>query len=324
MLRRFKIGLMTIVTITIVMVSFNLALAEKTVIAKVGNTEITVYELKREMHRILPLNTSFHGSVSLEKKKEIRAIALSNLAEQGYKVEYALAHNIAVSDSKLEKRLEKVKAKFKTPEALQKALGEEKLVDFHASVYRMMLAKKAEDTVVNSRAKVSGEEVYSFYMKNKNMYQRPKQYRASHIFIQVDPSLVGEEREKLVAKANDLAERAKSGEDFYNLAYYNSDEDTKFVGGDMGTFYSGQTVKEFEDAIQDLSPGDITGPVEAMAGFHIIKLTEVQEPRLLTYEEVKGKIRTTLENNRRNVLYEEWMSNLKSQYKYEIIHPDLK
>ena len=78
MLRRFRIGLITIATITIVMVSFNLALAEKTVIAKVGNTEITVYELKREMHRILPLNTSFHGSVSLEKKKEISVCKQEN------------------------------------------------------------------------------------------------------------------------------------------------------------------------------------------------------------------------------------------------------
>ncbi len=324
MLKTKQKSLLAIVATLILLAGFSPAFADEAIIAKVGTTEITVYELKREMQRILPMNTSFHGSISLEKKKEIRAIALSNLAEQGYKVEYALAHNISVSDSELEKRLEKVKTTFKTPEAMQKALGGEKLDDFRASVYRMMLAKKAENIVVDSKAKISGGEVYNFYMKNKSMYQQPKQYRASHIFIQVDPSLVGEEREKLVAKANDLAERAKSGEDFYNLAYYNSDEDTKFVGGDMGTFYSGQTVKEFEDAIQDLSPGDITGPVEAMAGFHIIKLTEVQEPRLLTYEEVKGKIRKTIEDNRRKILYEEWMASLKSQYNYVIIHPDLK
>ena len=324
MLQIFKRLLLAIATVVTLFIGSNPALADEALIAKVGSTEITVYELKREMHRILPLNTSFHGEISLEKKKEVRAIALSNLIERGYKIEYALAQKLSVSAADLEKRLGKVKDKFKTPEALQEALGEEALADFRTSVYRMLLAKKVENIVVNSRAELTDAEMKHFYRENKNMYQRPKQYRVSHILIKVDPSLVGEAREKLIAKANDLAEQAKAGKDFYNLAYYNSDEDTKYVGGDIGVFHSGQSVTEFEDAIKDLSPGDITGPVETISGFHIIKLTDVQEPRLLVYEEVKGKIKEMIEGKKRKALYEEWMTTLKNQYKHEIIHPDLK
>ena len=324
MLCVFNKALVAVATIMILLIGCNPVFADDAVIAKVGNTEITVYELKREMHRILPMNTTFHGGISLEKKKEVRAAALSNLIERGYKIEYAFAQKMSVSNSAIDKRLAKVKAKFKTSEALQKALGKEKLEEFRASVKRLLLAKKAEDTAVNSKAEFSSAEVHSFYEKNKDMYKKPRQYRASHILIKVDPSLVGAEREKLVAKANDLAEKAKAGEDFYNLAYYNSDEDTKFVGGDIGYFHSGQAVKEFEDAIKDLSPGDIVGPVETISGIHIIKLTDKQEPRLLTYAEVKDKIKKKIEDNKRTALYDTWMTQLKSQYKAEIIHPDLK
>lgn len=317
----------TMISTTVAMVllaGFNNAFASDAVIAKVGNTEITVYELKREMHRILPLNTSFHGEISREKKYEVRKSALDNLLEQGYKVEFALSQGITISDAEIEKRLEKVKARFNTSEALQKALGEESLDEFRASVSRMLIAKKAEKIAVESKAEISEAEVETFYNNNKGMYRRPKQYRASHILIKVDPTLVGDEREKLLTKAQNLAERAKAGEDFYNLAYYNSDEGTKFVGGDIGVFHSGQTVKEFEDAIKDLSPGDITGPVETISGFHIIKLTDVQEPRLMTYAEVKDKIKKTIEDKKRKILYSEWMTTLKSQFNQEIIHPDLK
>lgn len=324
MLQIIKKTMISTAVAMMLLAGFNNAFANDAVIAKVGNTEITVYELKREMHRILPLNTSFHGEISREKKFEVRKSALDNLLEQGYKVEFALSQGITISDAEIEKRLEKVKARFNTPEALQKALGEESLDEFRASVSRMLIAKKAEKIAVESKAEISETEVETFYNNNKGMYRRPKQYRASHILIKVDPTLVGDEREKLLTKAQNLAERAKAGEDFYNLAYYNSDEGTKFVGGDIGVFHSGQTVKEFEDAIKDLSPGDITGPVETISGFHIIKLTDVQEPRLMTYAEVKDKIKKTIEDKKSKILYSEWMTTLKSQFNQEIIHPDLK
>lgn len=310
--------------IVLSMVGTVFAQTESAAIARVGSIGITVYELKREMQRILPLNKSFHGGISPEKLKEVRQKALDQLIERAYMVRYALTHELSISNDALEMRLDQVKAKFKTTEALQKALGEENLDTFRFSVYRMLLAQKAEDVAVNDKVKLTEVELREFYDKNKFMYQRPRQYRASHILVKVDPSLVGEEREKLIARAKDLADKAQAGKDFYNLAYYNSDEDTKFVGGDIGYFHSGQVVKEFEDAIKELDPGDVTGPVETISGFHIIKLTDVQEARLMSFDEVRDQIKTTLEENRRKALYQKWMAELRREIKPEILHPDLK
>lgn len=293
-------------------------------VARVGSVGITVYELKREMQRILPLNKSFHGAISPETVVDVRRKAFATLVERAYMVEYALAHNITLDKDVLQNRLEKVKAKFPTEKALQKGLGDESIDAFRSSVSRMLLAQKVEDTVINSKAEVTEEELRDFYDNNHFMYRRPKQYRASHILIKVDPSLVGEAREKLVVKAQGLADRALAGEDFFNLAYYNSDEDTKYVGGDIGYFHSGQVVSEFEAAIQELEPGDIVGPVETISGFHIIKLMDVQESRLLPFDEVKERIKMTIEDKKRKELHDEWIAEIKSKVDLEIIHPDLK
>lgn len=292
--------------------------AEAEILAKVGSVQITKYELNREMSRILPMNANFHGSVSEEKVAEVREKALNNLIEQAYKVQYAMANELSVTSAELDKRLEGVRKNFKTDEELQKALGGEKIVDFRASVFRLLLAAKAEDLVVGSKSKVSAQEIEKFYTDRKNMYKRPKRYRVSHVLVRVDPTLVGEDRVKLLVKAEDLTERALAGEDFYNLAYYNSDEDSKYVGGDIGYFHSGQVVREFEDAIKDLKPGDIVGPVETLSGYHIIKLTEVEESRVLRFDEVKEKIGKELGDKRRESLYEEWMTELKKQYPVEV------
>lgn len=310
------IGLGTLSVLLLVQTGF--AQLEDGVVAKVANVKITAYELGREMQRILPLNSSYHSAVSKEKVAEIREKSTLNLIEKAYKVQYALENEISVSSAEIEEKLVKVREKFKTDAELQKALKNEKLSEYRASIYRNLLAEKAEDLKINQQVQVADDAVFAFYTENQQMYQRPKRYRVSQILIKVAPTLLKEERVELLVKAEDLAERALGGEDFYNLAYYNSDEAAKYVGGDIGYFHSGQVVKELEDAIKDLKPGDIVGPVETLSGFHVVKLTEVEEPRLMPYEEVKDKIRSMLEGKRRDVLYKEWMTGLKAKYPSEV------
>lgn len=314
----------SIATSLIFFLSMGTALADHTVVAKIVDTPVTVYELNREMQRILPMNSSFHSGISKEKVAEVRTKSLDNLIDQGYKVQYALAQKISVSKTDLDKQLEKIHEKFPTRKALQKALGAEHLEDFYASIKRMLLAKKAEEMAVGSKAKLSEAEIRDFYEKNKGMYNRPKQYRASVILVKVDPTRIATDKEPARLKAEGLAEQARSGEDFYNLAYYNSDDRTKMVGGDIGYFHTGQIAKEFEDAIADLKPGDIAGPVETIAGFYVIKLTEVKEPKQLLFEEVKVKIRKRQETKKYDALYTEWMAGLKERYQHEVYPQEIK
>lgn len=288
-------------------------------VARVGTIPVTTYELVREIQRLVPLNSTYHGGLSKDKVVEVKEQALDAILERTYKVQYALEEEISVPNDAVDQRLEKIWEKFKTPEALQEALGKESLVAFRASVYRMLLADKAEEVAVKSKATVSDDEVRAFYEENKAMYRRPKQYKVSHILVKVDPTLVGAAREKLFSRAVDLAAKAKAGDDFYNLAYYNSDDDTKFVGGDLGYFHSGQVVKEFEDAIVNLQPGEIVGPVETISGFHVIKLAEVQDERLLNFDEIAGKLRKTMEEKKYAAIYNEWMGALKKKYSGEIL-----
>ncbi len=324
MLKPLRLLFLFIATSLIIFLGTGTALAEPTIVAKIVATPVTVYELNREMQRIIPMNSSFHSGISEEKLAEVRAQSLESLIDQGYKVQYALQQKISISKSDLEKRLGKIRGKFKTEKALQKALGEENLKDFYASVSRILMAKKAEEMALGSKAILSEAEIRDFYEKNKRMYKRPKQYRVSAILIKVDPSRIATDKEPARLKALGLAEQAKAGEDFYNLAYYNSDDRTKMVGGDIGYFHTGQIAKEIEDAIVDLKPGEIAGPVETREGFNIIKLTELNPPKQLLFEEVKVKIRQRQEKKKYETLYAEWMIDLKKRYQHEIFSQGLK
>jgi parvulin-like peptidyl-prolyl isomerase len=289
------------------------AAREQNVVAEVGRIPITKLEVAREAERILPLFGGFHGGVSREKREEIKKKALENLIEWTLKVSYAREQGITVPDSVVEESFQKAKSRFQSEEDFRRAVGGD-VSGFRTSLYRQLVAKKAEELAVDSKVNIGEEDVRGYYEENRNRFMRPKQFKASHILVKVDPAASKEEREMLKKKAEELAKRAKAGEDFYNLAYYNSDDRTKYVGGDLGYFHEGQTVKEFEDALSEMKVGEIAGPVKTLYGYHIIKLVEVNEAHQMTYEESKGMIRKTLEKNHREAIYREWMSSLREKY----------
>lgn len=293
------------------------AQAEEKLVAKVGSVPVTEFELQRAQEKLLPMNANFHGGISEDKVKKIREEAFSGLIERAYKINFALAEEIALDKGALDQRVQDLQKQYKSKREFEKATGKEGVSGVRASLYREMLAVKAEQIAVDAKVQVSDEEVSGYYEANKSSYMRPRQFKASHILVKVDPSSNKEEREGLLKKAQELTSKARKGEDFYNLAYYNSDDRTKFVGGDLGYFHEGQTDKVFESALLKMKPGEISDPVKSLVGYHIIKLVEVNEPRLFQFEEVKGKIRKNLEDKMRARIYEEWMSALKAKYPVE-------
>jgi parvulin-like peptidyl-prolyl isomerase len=267
------------------------------------------------------MQVAFHVGVSQEKLAQIEKEAFDKLIEQAFKVRYALDEELRVDGAVVEEKFKQLRARFKTEKELLTALGEEGADGYKASLYRQLLAAEAEKVAVDQRVAVTDEQVRAYYDERRATYKRPRQFKASQILVKVDPASNKEEREALLAKAQGLLAQARAGEDFYNLAYYNSDDRSKYVGGDLGYFHEGQTVKEFEEALKQLKPGEISEPIRTMYGYHIVKLFENNDPRQLEFEEVRDKIRKTLEKDVREALYGEWMAALRERYPVKKLTP---
>ena len=283
-------------------------------VAKVGNMVISVLDVYIRAQEILPMQASYHGGATAEKVEEVKQGALEELIVRAYKVQYAINEEVSLDattfESEWQKRLSRNKELANNPQA-------DEYGKIKAYLYLDLLANKAEAVAVDEKIIVSEQEISDFYAKNKAMYLRPTLYTASHVFVRVDPASNVEEREEKRARAEDLYKRALAGEDFYNLAYYESDDRSKYVGGSLGSFHGGQTVPEFDAAIQSMKPGDIAAPVRTIYGFHVIKLDALDEERQLRFDEVSAKIRAKMERAEREQLYEQWLSKLKETYPLE-------
>ncbi|HEX4923179.1 MAG TPA: peptidylprolyl isomerase, partial [Bdellovibrionales bacterium] len=96
------------------------------------------------------------------------------------------------------------------------------------------------------------------------------------------------------AKAQTVLGLLKKGESFESLASKYSEDPGFSPGGLLGTFKSGEFVKELEDAVTPLQPGDTTGVVRTKDGLRILKVVSkrlISDPEL---ERQKEDIRQTL------------------------------
>jgi len=99
---------------------------------------------------------------------------------------------------------------------------------------------------------------------------------ASHILISYEGALRSKKKrsreaaKKLVKK---ILKDIKKGTDFAELARRFSDGPSGPKGGYLGRFTRGQMVPEFDKAVFDLKPDEVSGIVQTKFGYHIIKRT---------------------------------------------------
>ncbi len=75
------------------------------------------------------------------------------------------------------------------------------------------------------------------------------------------------------AKAKEVSDRLKAGEDFAKVAEaLSTDTASAAKGGDLGWFGKGKMVPEFETAAFAMSIGQISDPVKSQSGYHIIQV----------------------------------------------------
>lgn len=299
-----------------------LAFAENKPIAMVNGKPLTGYELNEEFQAILPMMGSFHGGVTKEKFAEIKEKALNKLIEKELQSQYAEEKGLSVSKKELAAEYAKFEDIAGSSKKLKEALKESGITkeELNEFIKKRLLAVKGKDLAVTSRAKVSDEELKDYYEKNKTLFKRPEEFRASHILIGVDPSSSSEERAVKLTLAKEVLARIKAGEDFAKLAMKHS-TDTKSgpLGGDIGTFHKGMAEEEFEKTILSLKVGEIGDVTETMYGYHIIKLTGYKPEELMSFDEIKAGLKGKLEKQKGSDMYSKWIEEMKGKAKIEIL-----
>ncbi|WP_300454625.1 peptidylprolyl isomerase [Accumulibacter sp.] len=141
-----------------------------------------------------------------------------------------------------------------------------------------------------------------------------QQTHARHILIKVN-EVVSESEAR--HKLESLRERIKHGESFAELAKLFSQDGSATKGGDLGWVYPGDTVPEFERAMNLLAPGEVSEPVQSPFGFHLIEVIErrVQD---VSSDRQRAAARQVLRERKRDEAYQDWLRQTRDRAYVEL------
>ena len=136
-----------------------------------------------------------------------------------------------------------------------------------------------------------------------------QQTRVRHILIRPSEVLSeAEARHRLVG----LRERLMNGGSFAELSRLYSQDGTAAKAGELGWIYPGDTVPDFERAMDALPPGQVSEPVQSPFGWHLI---EVMERRVaeVSAERKRMLARQALRERRSGEAYQDWIRQLRDR-----------
>ncbi|NMG28778.1 peptidylprolyl isomerase [Aromatoleum evansii] len=139
--------------------------------------------------------------------------------------------------------------------------------------------------------------------------QQMQQTRARHILIRTSEIVTDADAE---SRLNGLRERVINGGNFAELAKVNSADLSAAKGGDLGWVNPGDTVPEFERAMDALKPGEVSAPIKSPFGWHLIMVDE-RRMQDVTDERKRAAARNALRERKAEEAYEEWLRQLRDR-----------
>jgi len=140
------------------------------------------------------------------------------------------------------------------------------------------------------------------------------QTRARHILIKTNElTSESDARNRLLQ----LKERIDNGVKFDELARLHSEDASASKGGDLGWINPGDTVPEFEKAMDTLKPGDISTPVQSPFGWHLIQVLE-RRNQDVTQERQKILARQAIRERKAEEAFEDWVRQIRDSAYVEL------
>ena len=137
-----------------------------------------------------------------------------------------------------------------------------------------------------------------------------QQTHARHILVKTSEVVSDADARRRLA---DLRERiVQGGASFADLARQHSADISAAKGGDLGWIYPGDTVPEFEQAMDALKPGEVSQPVQSPFGWHLIVVDErrVQD---VSDDRKRAAARNALRERKSDEAFQDWLRQLRDR-----------
>ena len=217
--------------------------------------------------------------LELPPQNVLRQQVLERLVLQEIEMQRANHAGVKVSDEMLNAALQDVAKRnnltlTQLPEEMKKQGVD--YAEYREEIRKEMMLQLLRQRDVLQHISVTPREIDQFLDRQAKAPSERNEYNVSHILIAVGQEASPAQQEAAGKRAQEVYERAKSGEDFAKLAVAYSNSQTALEGGALGWRKGSELPTFLSDIIAKLKPGEVGEPLRTPTGYHIIRLNEVR------------------------------------------------
>lgn len=237
--------------------------------------------------------------------ESVREQVIDGLVNQELIRQVSKDKEIVVESSEVDSYVDDMRSRYETDEQWKTALEQAGLTEeeYRENIELSLLSNRLMETV-DTETEPAEEDMLTYAQMFASSYDGAK--RSSHIlFDSGDEATAQEVLEKINAGELDFAEAATQ---------YSKDTGSAARGGDVGWDKLTTFVDEYQDALDGLDKGAVSGLVPSQFGIHIIECTDVfAAPGEVTStdqlpEEFVESIRTMLTQSQSSQNYNTWLT----------------
>ncbi len=251
-------------------------------VAVVNSEPVTNSEVQAMRQRML--RELMARGASIPPAAQLTQQALELLINEKAQLQQAQEQGIKVDNDQIDQAEANVAASNQlSREGFHQRLQQQGLTvaAFREQLKTQLTLTRLREREVESRIRITEQDIDKFLQEQASGAQAgPPEINIAMILVAVPENASAEEVKTLESKAQDLARRARTGEDFAQLAKTHSQAfDKGAKGGEMGLRPADRYPELFADAVRTLALQGIAGPVRSGAGFHILKLLDRRQAR---------------------------------------------
>jgi peptidyl-prolyl cis-trans isomerase SurA len=175
--------------------------------------------------------------------------------------------------------------------------------------YRSSLAmQEVLGREVRGRVAIGEEDLRRYYQSHPEEFEVPVRRRVRELVVLDSSSLDGAERREL---AEDLAARIEAGELSEAEVERQSEQGLVTEWIDLGWVQPGDLDPQLERAMESLGANEVSEPVPARGGLHLVQVVELKDKELLDFSAVEEQIRAREFGRRYDEELDEYMQELQ-------------
>lgn len=307
------------------------AVVVEKIVAIVGDKPILLSELRARAKPFLIqiLQNVPAGAQQAAAQSQLLKDLLEKMVDEELEAQAAARANITVSSAEIENAFDNIAAsQGVTKEAIFKeararnGLTEQ---DYREEMRRQIIEGKMIQLRVKGRVRITEEDIKTMYDRVLREEKKRRDYHPAWIVLRVLPGSSAQAAAERKALADDIAARAKKGEDFAKLAAtYSDDSATRENGGDVGVrspagspqAASGKSPvlgADLEAAALLMEPGDISAPITIGPNIVVMKLLSRQPSRYTSFKEAKNEMVQRLQAEIMEKAKKKWLEELRKK-----------